>query len=73
MTLGGAVCIYATFFGPRSGPFGEFSKMFEFRIIFRYILVSKTAQCGNFGNLLSRIFGKNFVKATFLLKKLVKR
>ena len=27
--------------------------------------------CGNFGNLLSRIFSKNFVKATFLLKKLL--
>ena len=28
------------------------------------------AQCGNFENLLSRIFGKNFVKVTVLLKKL---
>ena len=25
------------------------------------------AQCGNYGNSLSRIFGKNFVKATVLL------
>ena len=25
------------------------------------------SQCGNFGNLLSGTFGKNFVKATFLL------
>ena len=31
------------------------------------------AQCGNFGNLLSHIFGKNFVKVTCLLKKLLKR
>ena len=27
------------------------------------------AQCGNYGNILSRIFGKNFTKATVLLKK----
>ena len=31
-----------------------------------------TAQCENYGNSLSRIFDKNFVKATFLLKELVK-
>ena len=30
------------------------------------------AQCGNYGNSLSRIFGKNFVKVTVLLNKLVK-
>ena len=35
---------------------------------FWYNLSSHTVQCGNFGNLLSRIFDKNFVKATFLLK-----
>ena len=29
------------------------------------------AQCGNYGNLLSRIFGKIFVKVTGLLKKLL--
>ena len=28
--------------------------------------------CGNYGNSLSRIFGKNFVKVTVLLKKLLK-
>ena len=31
------------------------------------------AQCGNFTNSLSRIFGKNLVKTTFLLKKSLKR
>ena len=30
-----------------------------------------SAQCDNSGNLLSRFFGKNFVKAPFLLKKLL--
>ena len=29
-------------------------------------------QCGNYGNSLSRIFGKNFVKVTVLLNKLLK-
>ena len=29
-------------------------------------------QCGNYRNLLSHFFGKNFVKPTFLLKKLLK-
>ena len=29
------------------------------------------AQCGNFGNLVSRFFGKNFVKVTISLKKLL--
>ena len=28
--------------------------------------------CGNYGNLPSHVFDKNFVKATFLLKKLLK-
>ena len=28
-----------------------------------------TAQCGNYGNLVSHFFGKNFVKATVLLNK----
>ena len=28
-----------------------------------------TTQCGNYGNLLPRFFGKNFVKATHLLNK----
>ena len=31
-----------------------------------------TSQYGNYGNLLSLFFGKNFVKVTFLLKKLLK-
>ena len=30
-----------------------------------------SAHCGNYGNLLSRSFGKNFVKVTVLLKKLL--
>ena len=30
------------------------------------------AQCGNYGNFLSCIFGKNFVKVTILLNKLLK-
>ena len=29
--------------------------------------------CGDFGHLLLRLFDKNFVKATFLLKNLLKR
>ena len=31
-----------------------------------------SAQCGNYGNSLSRIFGKNFVKVKILLNKLLK-
>ena len=31
----------------------------------------RAAQYGNYGNLLSRIFGNNFVKVTILLKKLL--
>ena len=30
------------------------------------------SQCGNYGNSLSRIFGKNFVKVTVLLNKVLK-
>ena len=33
------------------------------------IVLAVSSQCGNYGNLLSLIFGKNFVKLTFLLKK----
>ena len=32
----------------------------------------RVTQCGNYGNLLSRIFSKDFVKVTVLLKKLLK-
>ena len=32
----------------------------------------REAQCGNYGNSLSRIFGENFVKVTVLLNKLLK-
>ena len=38
--------------------------------IFKLCIVIYT-QCGKNGNLLSHFFGKNFVKATFLLKKLL--
>ena len=31
------------------------------------------AQCGNYGNLLSHIFGKTFVKVKVLLKKLLSK
>ena len=49
-----------------------------FHVIFqvaRYnaIIKGDRAQCGNTGNLLSRIFGKNFVKVTVLLKKLLNK
>ena len=33
-------------------------------------LGTASAQCGNYGNLLSRGFDKKFVKATFLLNSL---
>ena len=32
---------------------------------------AQCAQCGNYGNLLSRFFGKNFVKQTHLLNRLL--
>ena len=35
------------------------------RFLHKYLT---TPQCENYGNLLSRIFGKNFVKVTVLLK-----
>ena len=41
----------------------------NFCISWLWILYS---QCGNYGNLLSHFFDKNFVKATFLLKKILK-
>ena len=34
-----------------------------------YVLLPYTAQCGNYTNLLSHFFGKNFVKPTILLKR----
>ena len=47
------------------------------KLIWRNILPLRLqdifTQCGNCGNLLSRFFNKNFVKATSLLKKLQKR
>ena len=46
----------------------ERHKLFS-RNIWSKVSLSHT---GNYGNLLSRIFDKNFVKATFLLKKLLK-
>ena len=41
------------------------SQLCDFQALFN-------AQCGNCCNLVSHIFGKNFVKVTFLLKKLLK-
>ena len=41
------------------------SKIMKFRIL------AKCAQCGNYGNLLSLFFAKNFVKLTVLLNKLL--
>ena len=38
-----------------------------------YAIEGDCAQCGNYGNSLSRIFGKNFVKVTVLLKKLLNK
>ena len=32
---------------------------------------TSTTHCGNYGNLLSHFFGKNFVKPTHLLNKLL--
>ena len=48
--------------------------MFELvsRIFSTHIRIALCAQCGNYGNLLSRFFDKNFVKVTFLLKKILK-
>ena len=40
--------------------------------IFRLVNQVGKSHCGNYGNLLSLIFDKNFVTATFLLKKLLK-
>ena len=39
--------------------------LFVLNTLYVFIDIS---QCGNYGNLLSHIFGKNFVKVTFLLK-----
>ena len=36
------------------------------------LCTAAVSQCGNYGNSLSRFFEKNFVKATFLLNKLLK-
>ena len=37
-----------------------------------FVLLSY-AKCGNYGNSLASIFGKNFVKVTVLLKKLLNK
>ena len=37
-----------------------------------FVLIISLAKCGIYGNLLSQFSDKNFVKATFLLKKLLK-
>ena len=57
-----------------------FTEEVVFTKIFQKIVVQKfrknpqceTAQCGNYCDLVSHIFGKNFVKLTVLLKKLLK-
>ena len=41
-------------------------------MISRNIFSGSNTECGNYGNSLSRIFGKNFVKATVLLNMLLK-
>ena len=68
------------FFARSNHDFGIFNDLTEFWIVFTYLSnffcklshdfgnVDGT-QCGNYGNLLSLFFGKNFVKVTFLLKK----
>ena len=48
----------------KSGAYTKFCQNFWERIL-------HSAQCGNYGNSLSRIFGKNFVKVTVLLNKLL--
>ena len=47
------------------------SRNFAKKVGHKAIWVSEP-QCGNYGNSLSRIFGKNFVKVTILLNKLLK-
>ena len=44
---------------------------FSVRENFSFFHTVQCAQCGNYGNLLSRFFGKSFVKVTVLLKKLL--
>ena len=52
-------------------PFTQTSKYFSWNQIYiQYSFVC--AQCGNYGIFLSCIFGKNFVKPTVLIKKLLK-
>ena len=64
-----------------SAVWSEFTKFsYHLRIISWNQFYSKSlftrkvvcTQCGNYGNSLSRIFGKNFVKVTDLLNKLLK-
>ena len=50
----------------------EIQWMFESFKSTREIMSECSAQCGNYGNLLSHFFDKNFVKVTFLLKKILK-
>ena len=47
----------------------SFDKKFRENIVQIFTL---TLPCGNYGNSLSHIFGKNFVKVTFLLNELLK-
>ena len=54
--------------------FFSWNQYYQCKRCFHEIFTKKwwDAQCGNYGNLLSRIFGKNFVKVTVLLRKLLK-
>ena len=45
--------------------------MADFALLESQKMISRKTQCGNCGNSLSRFFSKNFVKVTFLLKKLL--
>ena len=46
--------------------------MFIIKAQYGKVLQNANAQCGNYGNSLSQIFDKNFVKVIVLLKKLLK-
>ena len=47
-------------------------KKFAWQWIYRFSIDTVPPQCGNYGNSLSRIFGKNFVKVAVLLNRLLK-
>ena len=66
------ICIQGLFCGDSLSFFKKiFVKLTKEENFFVFTQVFIT-QCGNYGNLLSRFFGKNFVKAKHLLNKLLK-